>query len=82
MSQEKVNRYKEEKANRAKILKKKKRQAFLAKLLVSVVGVVLVGWIGFSVYKTAYKPPVNTYSMDITAINDFVSDLTAETEAE
>ena len=50
MSQEKVDRYKQEKANRKKNMKKEKAQNTLRKCVVVVVGVVLIGWIGCHVY--------------------------------
>ena len=45
MSQEKVDRYKKEKANREKIQKKEKRTLFLEKLAITVVGIAMVAWI-------------------------------------
>lgn len=50
MSQEKVNKYKEEKANRKAILKKEKRNRMIGRIVGSVIGLALVGWIGFSIY--------------------------------
>lgn len=50
MSQEKVNRYKEEKANRKAILKREKRNRIIGRIVGSVIGLALVGWIGFSIY--------------------------------
>ena len=52
MSQEKVDRYKKEKANRKKNMKKEKFQNILRKCAVALVGIVLIGWIGFSAYNT------------------------------
>lgn len=50
MSQEKVNKYKEEKANRKAILKREKRNRMIGRIVGSVIGLALVGWIGFSIY--------------------------------
>ena len=50
MSQEKVDRYKEEKANRAKIQKKEKRTLFLEKCAIAAVCVAAISWIGYSAY--------------------------------
>ena len=50
MSQEKVNKYKEEKANRKKEVAKKKMQKKLYTILGAVLGIALVAWIGVSVY--------------------------------
>ena len=52
MSQEKVNRYKEEKANRKKMLRRQKVMNTVRKTVVSVVCVAVLGWIGYSVYST------------------------------
>ena len=82
MSQAKVDRYKEEKRNRAKIIKKQKREWMLTKIGMSVVGLVLVAWVGVSVYTgfnstetDAEKP---TYTVNTTAIDDFMSELVEE----
>lgn len=48
MSQEKVARYKEEKANRKTMMKKEKRKHFFRKCVVGVVAIGLIGWIGYS----------------------------------
>ncbi len=52
MSQEKVDRYKEEKANRKKTMKREKVGNAIRKCLVGVVGLLLIGWIGYSAYDT------------------------------
>lgn len=85
MSQAKVDRYKEEKRNRAKIIKKEKRQWMATKLGMYLVGLVLVAWIGVSVYngvttKDASEIEKPTYTVDTTALDDFMMDLTAEEE--
>ena len=50
MSQEKVDRYKKEKANRKQIMRKEKMANLLRKCVVGIVGLILVGWIGYSAY--------------------------------
>ena len=85
MSQSKVDRYKEEKRNRAKIIKKEKRQWMATKLGMYLVGLVLVAWVGVSVYngvttKDASEIEKPTYTVDTTALDDFMTDLTAEEE--
>ena len=84
MSQAKVDRYKEEKRNREKILKKEKRQLLLMKIGGAVVGVVLVGWIGFSVYHqttNTANASGKTYSVDTAALDNYMSNMSAS-EAE
>lgn len=85
MSQAKVDRYKEEKRNRTKIIKKEKRQWMATKLGMYLVGLVLVAWVGVSVYngvttKDASEIEKPTYTVDTTALDDFMTDLTAEEE--
>ncbi len=50
MSQEKVERYKKEKANRKQIMKKQKLKNYLLNTSVAVVIFVLVGWVGYSAF--------------------------------
>ena len=50
MSQAKVDRYKEEKANRKKVMRKEKIANRLCKCAVAVVAAALVVWIGYSAY--------------------------------
>lgn len=78
MSQAKVDKYKKDKANRAKIMKKEKRMAFLEKGVLILVAAAIVGWIGFSVYK--YGTPLSSSEetttdestdVNMTAINEF-----------
>ena len=49
MSQAKVDRYKEEKRNRAKIMAKEKREWMLMKIGGAVLALAIVGWAGGSV---------------------------------
>ncbi len=50
MSQEKVERYKKEKANRKQIVKRQKMKNYLLNASVAVVIFVLIGWIGYSAF--------------------------------
>lgn len=82
MSQEKVDRYKQEKANRKKIMRKEKIANFARKCVVGLVGLVLVGWIGYSAYGT-YKAnkPKESVEVDYTAVTDLYTNL-SEVEGE
>ena len=76
MSQEKVDRYKEQKRNRKAIQAKKKKEAFLTKLCAGLLVLALVGWLGYSVvYKYEQKQNSGAVSADIDALNDYVSSL-------
>lgn len=81
MSQAKVDRYKEEKKNRAKIIKREKRQLLAMKLGASAVAVVLVAWFGVSVYLGFQSQDASTtaekvnYTINTSAIDEFLTDL-------
>ena len=85
MSQEKVDKYKKEKANREKLQKKEKRTLFLEKLAIGAVALVMVGWIGYSAYGVLTREDpdeekeVVTTEIDTTAISDYLSGLAEET---
>ena len=76
MSEKKVDAYKEQKANRAKIMKKEKWTLRLEKLAALVVCIAVVCWIGFSVYGkvTDGKEEVKVETvMDTSALDDYLS---------
>lgn len=50
MSQEKVDRYKKEKANRKQIMRKERMMSIVRKAVLTVVAVALVAWLGYSAY--------------------------------
>lgn len=76
MSQEKVDRYKKEKANRKKNMRKEKIQNALRKCVVSIVGLALIGWIGYSAHGTyeANKPKAEA-QIDYSAVTSLLSEL-------
>ena len=86
MSQEKVDKYKKEKANREKLQKREKRTLFLEKLAIGAVAIVMVGWIGYSAYGVLTREDpdeektVVTTEMDTTAITDYLSKLSGDAE--
>ena len=76
MSQAKVDNYKKNKANRQKMMKKEK---FLHRL--EMVGITLVGWIGYSVYAKidrAQGTAQETVEFDASAVQNYVSGLTQD----
>lgn len=79
MSQEKVNRYKEEKANRKEILAKEKRKQAVTKVVAAVIALALVCWIGYSVYDMATRPDTSTIEMDASALDSYLSSMGTET---
>lgn len=76
MSQEKVDRYKKEKANRKQTVKKEKIQNVLRKCVVGVVALLLIGWIGYSAYGTyEAKKPKEEVEIDYSALTNFAQEL-------
>ena len=79
MSQEKVDQYKKNKANRQKIMR---REKILRRLEITVAALVLVGlvsWFSVAVYKnTKAQAQANaetvTTSLDVSAINDYMNE--------
>ncbi len=76
MSQEKVNKYKEEKANRKAILKREKRNRMIGRIVGSVIGLALVGWIGFSIYdKVATGMETAQTEVKLEALTNYLTGL-------
>ncbi len=81
MSQEKVDRYKKEKANRKQTVKKEKMMNVLRKCMVGVVAVFLIGWISYSAYgKYESTKPKEEVEIDYTALTSFSEKLSAAAE--
>lgn len=79
MSQAKVDRYKEEKANRKEIMKKQKRKRVAVWTVAVVICAAVIGLIGFSGYKSYQaKQPRSSYEVNYTSIDEYLSGLTAE----
>ena len=78
MSQAKVDKYKQEKANRQQAIKKEKTMHKIKVAVGTVVAVVLAGWIGVSVFYKIDNRKLETVYFDVSALDDYVNDL-AET---
>lgn len=76
MSQEKVDRYKEQKKNRKAIQAKKKRNALITKVCASLVALALVVWLGYSI-ADSYEKKQNSgpVTADISALDDYTASL-------
>ncbi|WP_075717994.1 hypothetical protein [Roseburia sp. 499] len=85
MSQEKVDRYKEEKANRKKIMKREKIKKAIGSVVGTILCVVIVGWIGYSGYNfyqsQKAENPTST-EIDLSAVNDYLGSLSETGDAE
>ena len=76
MSQEKVDRYKKEKANRKKNMKKEKLQTVVRRCAYGIVGIVLIGWVGYSVHNTyESNKAVEEVEIDYTAVSNYTQNL-------
>ena len=71
MSQAKVDRYKQEKANRKKIVAKERMKRRIASVVGWVVVLAIVAWAGVSGYNIYENSrPEQNYVVDISAISD------------
>ncbi len=83
MSQEKVDRYKQEKANRKKIMRKQRIMSVVRKCVLTLAGLALVGWLGYSaydMYESGRERAVAEVNYD--AVTNYVNSLTEETSVE
>lgn len=81
MSQAKVDKYKNEKANRKKTNARNKVKRAIARVVAVVVLVALCGWGGYSGYQYYEKTrPVNCYYADISSVSDYLKGLSADSE--
>ena len=84
MSQEKVAKYKEEKANRKEIIKKQKKARMLRNTIACVVLAAVVGWVGYSaVAFYIANLPRPEVEVNYSAISNYEADLNKdESEAD
>ena len=83
MSQEKVDRYKQDKANRKQIMRKQRITNFVRKGVLALVALALIGWLGYSaydMYESGKERVVAEVNYD--SVNDYLNSLTADQEAE
>ena len=80
MSQAKVDRYKEEKANRKQIIAKQKKKSMIAKICACLVALALVAWLGYSVYDMATRPPTSDMELTVSALDTYFDNLEADEE--
>lgn len=79
MSQEKIDRYKQEKANRKKNMKKQRMMGWARKGALTLAGLALVGWLGYSAYdKFSSNKSRDITTVNYEAVNSYLIDLTEE----
>lgn len=76
MSQAKVDRYKEEKKNRKKNMRREKRNHYIGCTVAILIAAGLVGWAGYSIY-LGYESsrPASYTEVDMSALTDYYSNL-------
>ncbi len=76
MSQEKVDRYKKEKANRKQIMRKQRIMNVVRKCVLTVAALALVGWLGYSAYDTyTVNQERESVSVNYDALNTYMENL-------
>ena len=76
MSQEKVAKYKEEKANRKKTMKKEKIMKTVVAVLAILVIAAPVAWVGYSAVVTIINnQPRESVEVDYTALDDYAMEI-------
>lgn len=77
MSQEKVDRYKKEKANRKETMKKEKMKHMIRRCVVSICCLAMVGWLGYSAYNVYEESrPKESVAVNYDAVTEYQSELT------
>lgn len=76
MSQEKVDRYKKEKANRKQIMRKERMMSIVRKAVLTVVAVALVAWLGYSAYDIHESNQERAVAeVNYSAVTDYLNSL-------
>lgn len=79
MSQAKVDRYKEEKANRKQTMKKQRMMDAIRKCVLAVAGLAIVVWLGLSAYSTIeLNKEREIASVNYDAVNAYIDGLAEE----
>ncbi|HIU74286.1 MAG TPA: hypothetical protein IAC62_00220 [Candidatus Pelethocola excrementipullorum] len=84
MSQEKVEKYKQDKANRQKIMRREKLIRRIEYGGSAIVLLALIVWFSFAVYKNVEAGNASratTTEMDATAVQEYINNLNSSSEA-
>lgn len=83
MSQEKVDKYKEQKANRKEMMIKEKRMRAIRGAVAGVIVVALLGWIGYSaIGKYQDSRPRQVADVDYSAFMEYAQSLSVSETTE
>ena len=83
MSQEKVDRHKQKKANRKKIMRKQRAMSIVRKAVLTLAALALVAWLGYSaydIYESGKERVVAEVNYD--AVTNYLNGLSADAAAE
>ncbi len=75
MSQEKVDRYKQQKAKVKENIKKEKRNRVFRWTAAIVIFAAAVSWFGYSVYQSGKPSNITTIETDYTAFDTYINGL-------
>ena len=76
MSQRKGEQYKQEKANRKQIMRRQRIMSVVRKCTAAAVAVVLIGWLGFSVYDSyTSNQERRTVAVNYDSVTDYLNGL-------
>lgn len=76
MSQEKVDRYKKEKANRKQTMRKERMMSIVRKTVLAVVAVALVTWLAYSAYDIHESNKERAVAeVNYSAVTDYLNSL-------
>jgi len=79
MSQAKVDRYKKEKADRKKIMRKEKIVRNVKRCVAGVIALAIVGWFGYSAYDLYSSNQERAVAeVNYDSVKDYLSTLSAE----
>ena len=77
MSQEKVDKYKDQKLRRREIMKKQRRMHIIRTTVVSIAALALVGWLGYSAFEMfVVNQPRESVVVDYSAVDEYLGGLT------
>ena len=79
MSQEKVDKYKDQKVRRKEIMKKQRRMHIIRSIIISVLAIALLGWMGYSAYDMFMKnQPRQVVEVDYSPVENYLNEVVSE----
>ena len=76
MSQEKVDKYKHQKAHRKEIMRKERMKSLVRRSVLAVLAIALVVWLGFSAHDSWVRnQPRNVAEVNFDSITEYMNSL-------